>query len=162
MVVLGIVAGLAATAEKNDDYIESNEQLDKCVRFDVLEDSTIGVKSGEHLGRASDAGPAVQAVQKIVEIHRFSINGADDPEDRGDFSQVQFLDKVVEMLVVVQHQVSTVQVVQKTVGHEAERQHGSFSPTCSMSTNPVRSRIVQQCQSRTLGKRRGVREAHGV
>ena len=47
MVVLGIVAGLATTAEKNDDYIESNEQLDKCVKFDVREDSTVGVKIAE-------------------------------------------------------------------------------------------------------------------
>ena len=28
----------------NDDYIESNEQLDKCVKFDVREDFTVGVK----------------------------------------------------------------------------------------------------------------------
>ena len=33
MVVLGIVAGLATTVEKNDDYIESNEQLDRCVKI---------------------------------------------------------------------------------------------------------------------------------
>ena len=36
-------------AEKNDDYIESNEQLDKCVKFDVREDSTVGVKIVELL-----------------------------------------------------------------------------------------------------------------
>ena len=55
--------------------------------------------------RVADAGPAVQAVQKTVEIHRFSTNSAD--------SQVQFLDKVVVIPMVVQHQVSMVQVVQK-------------------------------------------------
>ena len=35
-------------------------------------------------GRATVAGPAIQVVQKIVEIHRFSTNGEDGPEDRGD------------------------------------------------------------------------------
>ena len=49
MVVLGIVAGLATTAEKNDDYIESNEQLDKCVKCNVREDCTVGVKIVELL-----------------------------------------------------------------------------------------------------------------
>ena len=43
----------------------------------------------------------MQTVQKIVEI-----------------TQVQFLDKVVDMSVVVQRQVPMVQMVQKTVGHE--------------------------------------------
>ena len=46
----------------------------------------------------------MQTVQKTVEI-----------------PQVQFLDKVVDMSVVVQRQVPMVQMVQKTVGHE-ERQ----------------------------------------
>ena len=31
-------------------------------------------------------GPAVQVVHKIVEVHRFSTNGADGPEDRGDYT----------------------------------------------------------------------------
>ena len=48
----------------------------------------------------------VQTVQKIEEI-----------------SQVRFLDKVVEMPVVVQHQVSMVQVVLKTVGHDESLEH---------------------------------------
>ena len=47
--------------------------------------------------RFTDSVPTVQTVQKTEEI-----------------SQVRFLDKVVEMTVVVQHQVSMVQVVQKT------------------------------------------------
>ena len=47
--------------------------------------------------RFTDSVPTVQTVQKTEEI-----------------SQVRFLDKVVEMSVVVQHQVSMVQVVQKT------------------------------------------------
>ena len=50
------------------------------------------------------AGPAVQVVQKIVEI-----------------TQMHFLGKVVDIPIVVQRQVSVVLVVQKTVGHE-ERQ----------------------------------------
>ena len=140
------------TAEKNDDYIESNEQLDKCVRFDVREDSTVGVRIAELLRlnistlideqfslkvqktaevprtkfnyrvanipvvqqwqvqqfklcrrswRCTDSVPTVQTFQKIVEI-----------------TQVQCLDKVVDMSVVVQRQVLMVQVVQKTVGQE--------------------------------------------
>ena len=56
--------------------------------------------------RVADAGPAVQAVQKTVETHKLSTNSAD--------SQVQFLDKVVVIPVVVQHQVYTVQVAQQT------------------------------------------------
>ena len=51
--------------------------------------------------RFTDSVPTVQTVQKTEEI-----------------SRVQFLDKVVEMPVVVQHQVSMVQVVQKIVGHD--------------------------------------------
>ena len=54
--------------------------------------------------RFTDSVPTVQTVQKIVEI-----------------TQMQFLDKVVDIPVVVQRQMSTVQVVQKTVRHE-ERQ----------------------------------------
>ena len=66
-------------------------------------------------------------MQKIVEMHRFSTNGADGSEDRGDYTSA-VLDKVVDMSVVVQHQVPMVQMVQKTVGHE-ERQSASVIAT---------------------------------
>ena len=79
-------------------------------------------------------------MQKTVEIHRFSINGADGPEDRGDFSQMQFLDKVVEMPVVVQHQVSMVQVVQKTVGHD-ERQSACVIATGRVAAYQLTSTV---------------------
>ena len=62
------------------------------------------------------AGPAVQVVQKIVEI-----------------TQMQFLGKVVDIPVVVQRQVSMVQVVQKTVGHE-ERQSACVIATGRVAT----------------------------
>ena len=139
---------VVTTAEKNDDCIESNEQLDKCERFDVREDSTVGVEIAELLRlnvstsideqfslkvqKTAEVSrtqfidgvvniPVVQqrqeVVQKIVEMHRFSTNGANGSEDRGDYTSA-FLDKVVDMSVVVQRQVSMVQMVQKTVGHE--------------------------------------------
>ena len=104
-------------AEKNDDYIESNELLDKCERFDVREDFTVGVKIAEllrlNISTSIDEQfslkvqktaevprtqfidrvvniPVVQqrqeVVQKIVEMHRCSTNGADGPEDRGDYT----------------------------------------------------------------------------
>ena len=53
--------------------------------------------------RSTDSVPTVQTVQKTEEI-----------------SQVRFLDKVVEMTVVVQHQVSMVQVVQKQHGRSRQ------------------------------------------
>ena len=55
--------------------------------------------------RFTDSVPTVQTVQKTEEI-----------------SQVRFLDKVVEMPVVVQHQVSMVQVVQKTAWKKSSGQ----------------------------------------
>ena len=115
MVVLGIVAGLATTAEKNDDYIESNEKLDKCVKFDVREDSTVGVKIAELLKLNVSTSIDEQfslKVQKTAEVPR-----------------TQFIDKVVDVPVDMQRQVqqfklcrrpwrfhrfSTVQTVQKT------------------------------------------------
>ena len=54
--------------------------------------------SGEHPGRATVAGTAVQVVKKIVEI-----------------TQMQLLDKVVDIPVVMQRQVSMVQVVRQTL-----------------------------------------------
>ena len=42
-------SGFVLKSTANDDYIESNEQLDKCVKFDVREDSTVGVKIAELL-----------------------------------------------------------------------------------------------------------------
>ena len=135
-------------AEKNDDCIESSEQLDKCERFDVREDSTVGVKIAELLRLNVSTSideqfslkvqktaevrrtqfidrvvniPVVQqrqeVVQKIVEMHRFSTNGANGSEDRGGYTSA-VLDKVVDMSVVVQHQVPMAQIVQKTVGRE--------------------------------------------
>ena len=111
------------TAEKNDDCIESNEQLDKCVKFDVREDSTVGVKIAELLmlnvstsideqfslkvQKTAEVSrtqfidrmvniPVVQqrqeVVQKIVEMHRFSTNGANGSEDRGGYTSA-VLDK---------------------------------------------------------------------
>ena len=114
-------SGFVLKSTANDDYIESNEQLDKCVKFDVREDSTVGVKIAELLRLNVSTSideqfslkvqktaevhrtqfidrvvnipvvqlrqvPAVQVVQKIVEIHRFSTNGADGTEDRGDYT----------------------------------------------------------------------------
>ena len=146
------------TAEKNDDCIESSEQLDKCERFDLREDFTVGVKIAEllrlnvstlideqfslkvqktaevprkqYIDRVVNI-PVVQqrqeVVQKIVEMHRFSTNGADGSEDLGGYTSA-VLDKVVDMSVVVQHQVHMVQMVQKTVGHE-ERQSASVIAT---------------------------------
>ena len=138
---------VVTTAEKNDDCIESSEQLDKCEKFDVREDSTVGVKIAELLRLNVSTSieqfslkvqktaevprtqfidrvlniPVVQqrqeVVQKIVEMHRFSTNGANGSEDRGGYTSA-VLDKVVDMSVVVQHQVPMVQMVQKTVGHE--------------------------------------------
>ena len=61
-----------------------------------------------------------EVVQKIVEMYRFSTNGANGSEDRGGYTSA-VLDKVVDMSVVVQHQVHMVQMVQKTVGHEEVR-----------------------------------------
>ena len=55
--------------------------------------------------RFTDSVPTVQTVQKTEEI-----------------SQVRFLDKVAEMSVVVQHQVSMVQVVQKTAWKKSSGQ----------------------------------------
>ena len=139
---------VVTTAEKYDDCIESSEQLDKCVKFDVREDSTVGVKIAEllrlnvstsideqfslkvqktaevprkqYIDRVVNI-PVVQqrqeVVQKIVEMYRFSTNGANGSEDRGGYTSA-VLDKVVDMSVVVQHQVPMVQMVQKTVGHE--------------------------------------------
>ena len=149
---------VVTTAEKNDDCIKSNEQFDKCERFEVRENSTVGVKIAELLRlnvstsideqfslkvqKTAEVSrtqfidgvlniPVVQqrqeVVQKIVEMHRFSTNGADGSEDRGDYTSA-VLDKVVDMSVVVQHQVPMVQMVQKTVGHE-ERQSASVIAT---------------------------------
>ena len=137
---------VVTTAEKN--CIESNEQFDKCERFDVREDSTVGVKIAELLRLSVSTSideqvslkvqktaevsqtqfidrvvniPVVQqrqeVVQKIVEMHRFSTNGANGSEDHGDYTSA-VLDKVVDMSVVVQRQVPMVQMVPKTVGHE--------------------------------------------
>ena len=145
---------VVTTAEKYDDCIESSKQLDKCERFDVREDSTVGVKIAELLRLNVSTSivhqfslkvqktaevprtqfidrvvniPVVQqrqeVVQKIVEMHRFSTNGANGSEDLGDYTSA-VLDKVVDMSVVVKHQVPMVQMVQKTVGHE-ERQSAS-------------------------------------
>ena len=132
--------------------------FDKCERFDVREDSTVGVKIAELLRLNVSTSideqfslkvqktaevprtqfidrvvniPVVQqrqeVVQKIVGMHRFSTNGANGTEDRGDYT-CAVLDKVVDMSVVVQHQVPMVQMVQKTVGHE-ERQSASVIAT---------------------------------
>ena len=133
---------VVTTAEKNDDCIDSSEQLDKCEKFDVREDSTVGVKIAELLRlnvstsideqfslkvqktaevpRTQFIDRVVnisvvqqrQVVQKIVAMHRFSTNGANGSEDRGDYTSA-VLDKVVDMSVVVQHQVPMVQMVQK-------------------------------------------------
>ena len=78
--------------------------------MDVREDSTVGVKTAELLRlnvstlideqasvKVKDqqgsevqftivARPAVQVVQKVVEVHRLSINSASGPEDRGDYT----------------------------------------------------------------------------
>ena len=146
---------VVTTAEKNDDCIESNEQFGKCVKFDVREDFTVGVRIAELLRfnvstsideqsslkvqKTAEVSrtqfidrvvniPVVQqrqeVVQKIVEMHRFSTNGANGSEDRGDYTSA-VLDKVVDMSVVVQRQVL---MVQKTVGHE-ERQSASVIAT---------------------------------
>ena len=65
--------------------------------------------------RSTDSVPTVQTVQKTEEI-----------------SQVRFLDKVVEMTVVVQHQVSMVQVVQKQHGRsQVDNYRTSFEANAS-------------------------------
>ena len=108
---------VATIAAKNDDYIESNEQLDKCERFDVREDSTVGVKIAELLRLNISSSIDEQfslKVQKTAEVHR-----------------TQFIDRVVNIPVVQQRQVQqfklcrrlrrctdsvpTVQTVQKIV-----------------------------------------------
>ena len=53
-----------------------------------------------------------EVVQKIVEMYRYSTNGANGSEDRGGYTAV--LDKVVDMSVVVQRQVPMVQMVQNS------------------------------------------------
>ena len=91
MVVLEIVPGLATTAEKNDDYIESNEQLNRCVKFDVREDSTVGVKIAELLRLNVSTSIDEQfslKVQKTAEVPR-----------------MQFIDKVMKFPVDMQRQV---------------------------------------------------------
>ena len=124
---------VVTTAEKYDDCIESSKQLDKCERFDVREDFTVGVKIAELLRLNVSTSideqfslkvqktaevprkqfidrvvniPVVQqrqeVVQKIVEMYRFSTNGANGSEDRGGYTSA-VLDKVVDMSVVVQH-----------------------------------------------------------
>ena len=125
---------VVTTAEKNDDCIESNEQLDKCERFDVREDSTVGVKIAELLRLNVSTSIDEQfslKVQKTAEVLRTKFidrvvnirscnsgrSSSSCAEDRGDYTSA-VLDKVVDMSVVVQRQVPMVQVVQKTVGHE--------------------------------------------
>ena len=63
-------------------------------------------------------------------MHRFSTNGANGSEDRGDYTSA-VLDKVVDMSVVVQHQVIMVQMVQKTVGHD------KIQSVCMIATGGV-------------------------
>ena len=74
------------TAEKNDDYIESNEQLDKCVKFDVREDFTVGAKIAEllrlNISTSIDEQFSLK-VQKTAEVPR-----------------TQFIDRVVNIPVV--------------------------------------------------------------
>ena len=105
---------VVTTAEKNDDCIESNEQLDKCVKFDVREDSTVGVKIAELLRLNVSTSIDEQfslKVQKTAEVPR-----------------TQFIDRVVNIPVVQQKQFKlfrrswrctdsapTVQTVQKIV-----------------------------------------------
>ena len=82
---------VATTAEKNDDCIESNEQFDKCERFDVREDSTVGVKIAELLRLNVSTSIDEQfslKVQKTAEV-----------------SRTQFIDGVVNIPVVQQRQV---------------------------------------------------------
>ena len=79
------------TTEKNDDYIESNEQLDQCVKFDVREDPTVGVKIAEVLRLNVSTSMVKQfslKVQKTAEVPR-----------------TQFIDRVVNISVVQQMQV---------------------------------------------------------
>ena len=88
---------VVTTAEKNDDCTESNEQLDKCERFDVREDSTVGVKIAELLRLNVSTSIDEQfslKVQKTAEVPR-----------------MQFIDGVVNIPVVRQRQ----EVVQKIV-----------------------------------------------
>ena len=70
---------VVTTAEKNDDYIESNEQFDKCVRFDVREDSTVGVKIAEllrlNISTSIDEQVSLK-VQKTAEVPRMQISDA--------------------------------------------------------------------------------------
>ena len=132
MVVLGIVAGLATTAEKNDDCIESSEQLDKCVRFDVLEDSTVGVKIAELLSLNVSTSIDEQfslKVQKTAEV-----------------PQTQFIERVVNIPIMQQWQVQQfklcrrswrftdavpmVQMVQKTEEISHKRSSWTRLPRC--------------------------------
>ena len=77
--------------EKNDDYIESNEQLDRCVKFDVREDSTVGVK--------------------IVELSRLNVSTSIDEKfslnvrKTAEVPRTQFIDRVTNISVVQQKQV---------------------------------------------------------
>ena len=72
-------------------------------QFSLKVQKTAEVPRAQFIDRAVNV-PVVQqrqeVVQKIVEIHRFSTNGADGPEDRGDYTSA-VLDKVVDMSVVV-------------------------------------------------------------
>ena len=115
-------------------------------QFSLKVQKTAEVPRKQYIDRVVNI-PVVQqrqeVVQKIVEMYRFSTNGANGSEDRGGYTSA-VLDKVVDMSVVVQHQVPMVQMVQKTVGHE-ERSCGVSVDIDSLEvkfrTSAIRMRI---------------------
>ena len=98
-------SGFLLKSTANDDYIESNEQFDKCVKFDVREDSTVGVKIAELLRLNVSTSIDEQfslKVQKTAEaprtqFHRLTSRSCNRgrssrsscTEDRGD-AQIQY------------------------------------------------------------------------
>ena len=92
-------SGFVLKSTANNDYIESNEQLEKCVKFDMREDSTVGVKIAELLRLNVSTSIDEQfslKVQKTAEAPR-----------------TQFIDRVVNIPVVQQRQVQQIKLYRR-------------------------------------------------
>ena len=99
---------LAEIAEKKDDYTESYEKFGKCLNSGNHEDSTIGAKIAELLRlNVSTSEDEQLSLKEYVDLMKV--------QKTMEVPQVQYINKIVDVPVVAQRHVSTIQIVQRTV-----------------------------------------------
>ena len=122
----------AEIAELKDDCIESFEQFGKCLNSGNYEDTAVGAKIAGLLGLNASASEHEQLnLKEHVDYTRGVLNDTcsiagesiaavssfleEKVQKTVEVSQVQFIDKTIDVPVVRQRRVPTIQPVQKTV-----------------------------------------------